>query len=127
MFFDLGVRHAAAELVPSHDTVLANPGPVFEQWVGIELWKRLQYLGRGRLSYLRTKAGAEIDFIVDTGERLLPIEVKWTEAPDIHDARHLLSFLNEQPLRAKHGYVICRCPRPLRLADRITALPWWWL
>jgi predicted AAA+ superfamily ATPase len=127
MFFDLGVRHAAAELVPSHDTVLANPGPIFEQWVGIELWKRLQYLGRGRLTYLRTKSGAEIDFIVDTGERLLPIEVKWTETPDLGDARHLLSFLDEQHARAKQGYIICRCPRPLRLAERITALPWWWL
>jgi predicted AAA+ superfamily ATPase len=127
MFFDLGVRHAAAELMPSHDTVLANPGPIFEQWVGIELWKRLQYLGRGRLTYLRTKSGAEIDFIVDTGERLLPIEVKWTETPDLGDARHLLSFLDEQHARAKHGYIICRCPRPLRLAERVTALPWWWL
>ena len=37
--------------------ICANPGPVFEQWVGIELWKRLQYLGTGKLHYLRTKAG----------------------------------------------------------------------
>ena len=127
LFFDPGVRHAAAELAPSHDTVLANPGPVFEQWVGVELWKRLQYLGRGRLTYLRTKSGAEIDFIVDLGARLVPVEVKWTDAPDLADARHLLAFLDEQGARTPHGYIICRCPRPLRLHDRITALPWWWL
>lgn len=127
LFFDLGVRHAAAELTPSHDTVLADPGPLFEQWVGIELWKRLQYLGRGRLTYLRTKSGAEIDFIVDLGKRLLPIEVKWTDTPDLTDARHLLAFLDEQHTRALHGYIICRCPRPLRLHERITALPWWWV
>jgi predicted AAA+ superfamily ATPase len=127
LFFDPGVRHAAAELLPSHATVLANPGPVLEQWVGVELWKRLQYLGRGRLTYLRTKAGAEIDFIVDLDKRLLPIEVKWTDSPDLSDARHLLSFLEEQGTRAPHGYIVCRCPRPLRLHDRITALPWWWI
>ena len=33
-FFDLGLRHAAAELPLTPATVLANPGPVFEQWVG---------------------------------------------------------------------------------------------
>lgn len=44
LFFDLGVRHAAAGLTPSGDLVNASPGPLLEQWVGIELWKRLQYL-----------------------------------------------------------------------------------
>ena len=63
--FDLGVRHATAGLNPSRDTVLAAPGPIFEQWVGLELWKRLQYLQDGTLSYLRTKDGAEIDFIIE--------------------------------------------------------------
>jgi predicted AAA+ superfamily ATPase len=126
-FFDLGVRNATAELTCSHDTVLANPGPLFEQWVGIELWKRLQYLGRGRLHYLRTKAGAEVDFIVALDNRLLPIEVKWTDTPTLEDARHLRAFLDEQPRTAQHAWVVCRCERPLRLEDRITAIPWWWL
>ena len=39
-------------------------------------------------------------------------------------ARHLLPFLQEKKKEAKHGYVICRCPRPLQLHDQITALPW---
>jgi predicted AAA+ superfamily ATPase len=124
LFFDLGVRHAAAGLAPSRTTVMANPGPLFEQWVGIELWKRLQYLGRGSLSYLRTKAGLEIDWIVDDGKRLIPIEVKWTENPGASDARHLRSFLEEQGERAPMGYLVCRCPRPRLLAPRVTALPW---
>lgn len=126
-FFDLGVRHAAAGLTAGPDTVLANPGPVFEQWVGIELWKRLRYLGTGTLSYLRTKDGAEVDFIVEHGGRLAPIEVKWTENPKLSDARHLLTFINEHPRKAPHGYIICRCDRPLRLHDKITALPWFCL
>jgi predicted AAA+ superfamily ATPase len=123
--FDLGVRHAAAELTNSVDTVLANPGPVFEQWVGMELWRRLQYLGRGQLTYLRTKGGLEVDFIVDAGDRLIPIEVKWTDSPTPADARHLRAFLDEKPKRAGTGYVVCRCPRPQKLADNVTALPWW--
>jgi predicted AAA+ superfamily ATPase len=124
-FFDLGVRHAAAELSNNADTVLADPGPVFEQWVGIELWKRLQYLGRGRLSYLRTKDGLEIDFIAELGGRVLPIEAKWTDDPRREDARHLLAFLADPRARSAHGYLVCRCDRPRRLAENVTALPWW--
>jgi len=127
LFFDLGVRHAAARLRPSPDVVQANPGPVFEQWVGIELWKRLQYLREGSLHYLRTKDGAEVDFIVERGNRLIPVEVKWTEHPSPSDARHLLTFLGEHPKQARHGYLICRCRAPLRLHDKVTALPWFCL
>jgi uncharacterized protein len=126
-FFDLGVRHAAAELPLQPATVLANPGPVFEQWVGIELWKRLNYLGAGRLHYFRTKGGAEVDFIIERDQMLTPVEVKWTENPDIHDARHLLAFLREHPKHAKHGFIVCRCRRPLQLDDRVTAMPWFCL
>lgn len=127
LFFDLGVRHAAAGLNPSPELVKANPGPVFEQWVGIELWNRLQYLGDGKLFHQRSRDGAEVDFIVEQGGKLIPIEVKWTENPTLNDARHLLPFLQEKSKEAKHGYVICRCPRPLQLHDQITALPWFCL
>jgi len=45
----------------------------------------------------------------------------------VNDARHLLTFLQEKKTEAAHGYVICRCPRPLQLHDQITALPWFCL
>lgn len=124
-FFDLGVRNAAAGLPLGAAAARANPGPLFEQWVGIELWKRLQYLGGGKLHYLRSKAGAEVDFIVARGRTLVPVEVKWTERPSEHDTRHLRGFLDEHPRQAPKGYVVCRCPDPLALDERITALPWW--
>lgn len=124
LFFDVGVRNAAAEVPLEAAAAQANPGAVFEQWVGVELWKRLQYLGGGKLHYLRSKAGAEVDFIIARAGRLTPIEVKWTEHPTPGDARHLLTFLDEHPKRARHGYVICRCADPLALTDRVTALPW---
>jgi predicted AAA+ superfamily ATPase len=127
LFFDLGVRHAAAGLNPSPDLVKANPGPVFEQWVGIELWQRLQYLSAGKLYHQRSRDGAEVDFIIEHGGGLTPIEVKWTQHPTLNDARHLLKFLHEKKREAKRGYVICRCSHPLQLHDQITALPWFCL
>jgi hypothetical protein len=48
-------------------------GRFSSKWVGIELWKRLQYLGEGRLHYLRTRDGMEIDFIIERKGTLTPI------------------------------------------------------
>ncbi len=124
--FDLGLRHAAAGLTPSRDVVRSNPGPLFEQWVGIELWKRLQYLHTGTLHYMRTKDGSEVDFIIARGGELTPVEVKWTERPRLSDARGVLSFLEENP-GARQGYLICRARLPLQLHDKVTALPWFCL
>ena len=127
LFFDLGVRHAAAGLTATPDVVKTNPGPFFEQWVGIELWKRLQYLGEGKLYHMRTKDGAEVDFIIERGGTLTPIEVKWSEKPSVQDARHLLTFMEEHPKLAKQAYIVCRCPRPVQLHQKVTALPWFCL
>lgn len=125
--FDVGVRHAAAGIKPSKNVVRAAPGPLFEQWVGTELWKRLAYLGEGSLSHLRTKDGAEVDFVIARRGLYTPVEVKWTERPTRKDARHVIRFLEEHPRRARHGFVICRVQRPLLLHDRVTALPWFCL
>lgn len=127
VLFDVGVRHAAAGLKPSANTVLANPGPVFEQWVGIELWKRTQYQRHSTVRYFRTRDGAEVDFVVEREGRLYPIEVKWTENPTAADSRHLEGFLREHPKTAPHGYVVCRCAEPMALSDRVMAIPWFCL
>jgi predicted AAA+ superfamily ATPase len=118
------VRNAAAELPLSAAMVRAHPGPLFEQWVGIELWKRLKYLGSGKLHYLRTKGGAEVDFIVEREGRLTPIEIKWTENPSAHEARRLLTFLDEHPREAKRAFIVCRCRHPLQIDEQVTAIPW---
>ena len=122
LIFDTGVRHAAAGLKPCPDTVLADPGRIFEQWVGIELWKRLQYIG-GKLHHVRSKDGREIDYLVEREGELIPIEVKWTDRPTPGDARHLVDFMKNQP-NARSGYLICRCERAQQLGPGITALSW---
>ena len=122
-YFDIGVRNAAAGLKIIPEEILASPGSIFEQWVGIELWKRLKYLGEGSLSHFRTKDGAEIDFIIEHGGKLVPVEVKWTENPSARDARHIVRFIGEQK-DSSEGYVVCRCPRPMKLTDNVTAIPW---
>ena len=124
VLFDLGVRHAASGARPGVDVVRADPGRYFEQWVVLELWKRFQYLGAGRLSFYRTRGGAEIDVVVERPDGdLVPVEVKWTQRPAPGDARHVEAFVREHAAAAE-GFVVCRCPRPMRLTPHVTAIPW---
>ena len=124
IFFDLGVRNAAAGLALNKSIIPVNPGYFFEHWVGIELWKRIQYSENAELHYLRTRDGFEIDYIIEMEGRIIPVEVKWTDKPHISDCRHIIKFLEENPKKADKGYIICRCPRPLQLHEKIVALPW---
>jgi len=125
LFFDLGVRHTLAEL-PLGDVLLKlDPGHIFEQSVLIELYYRCACLGPGhKLSTWQTATGAEVDAVVETPNETLPIEVKWTDRPSARDARHVEAFLDRHKDLADRGYVVCRCPRPQKLTDRVTALPW---
>jgi len=125
LFFDLGVRNAAARLPLNRALVRTQPGLLFENWVGLELIHRCQYLGRtARVSFWRTAHGAEVDFVVETPQETIPLEVKWTERPDESDARHLKLFLATYPKKARRGYIVCRCAEPRQLTEAIQAIPW---
>lgn len=125
LFFDTGVRNAAAEL-PADRAILATEGPsLLEQWVGLELLYRVSYLGRGhRVSFWRAVSGAEVDFVWESPRQDVPIEVKWTARPRPTDARHVEAFLDEYPRRARRGLLVCRCERPEQLTERVLAVPW---
>jgi len=122
LFFDLGVRRAAAEegrrLPPR---VL---GTLFEQFVGLELLRATrQTAGNLRLRFWRDPDGPEVDWIVEGEDRWLPAEVKWSDAPTERDAKHLTTFIGEYP-KARDGVVVCRTPRRFKIASGITAVPW---
>ena len=114
----------AVQVLYDRDVVRADPGRRFEQWVMLELWRRLQYLGAGQLSSYRTRGGKEIDVILERPEGdVVPLEVKWTARPTPGDARHVEAFVREHAA-AREGFVVCRCPRPMRLTPHVTAIPW---
>ena len=123
-FFDMGVRNAAAGIRIDESIISLDPGHFFEQWVGMELYRKLSYAGEGRLSHYRTRGGAEIDFILERDEEWIPIEAKWTQSPSLKDARHLRTFIEDSKGRARRAYIVCRCSRPQQLDEHITAIPW---
>jgi predicted AAA+ superfamily ATPase len=123
--FDLGVRNAASEIAFPGRLADELGGPLLEHWVGLELIARAGYAGRPhRVSFWRTTYGVEVDFVWESAREDLPIEVKWTERPRPGDARHLETFLDEFPGRARRGLLVCRCPEPQQLTDRVRAIPW---
>lgn len=122
LFFDLGVRRLAARegSRPARETW----GQWFEQFVGLELLRcaRAQQR-RAQLHFWRDPDGPEVDWVLEEDGHYLPVEVKWTDAPSPSDCRHLETFMKEYPQSAD-GIVVCRCPRKMRLTDRVTAIPW---
>ncbi len=124
-FFDLGVRNAAADLTLPDRVPDELGGTLLEHLVAQELIARAGYAGRGhRVSFWRTSYGVEVDFVWEAPREDVPIEVKWTARPRPVDARHLETFLDEFPRRARRGLLVCRCPEPQQLTDRVRAIPW---
>ncbi|OGT67318.1 MAG: hypothetical protein A3J38_04505 [Gammaproteobacteria bacterium RIFCSPHIGHO2_12_FULL_45_9] len=122
LFFDLGVRRVCAnEGVALPQKIMAD---LFEHYVGNELIYQSQLRApQIKVRYWRDTAGPEIDFVLDIAQHYIPIEVKWNDQPDSHDARHIKKFMEEHPQTAQ-AYIICQTPHRYKINDNILALPW---
>jgi hypothetical protein len=56
--------------------------------------------------YWRTATGEEVDFVIEAGSMLLPIEVKATARPRVVDAKHLRTFREEYGRRCRPGLML---------------------
>lgn len=75
--------------------------------------------------FWRTSTDREVDFVIESGDRLLPIEVKSAAVPTLADARGLRTFADEYPERFAGGLLLHGGRQTQWLADRILAIPWW--
>lgn len=80
---------------------------------------------RAELGYWRTASGEEVDFVVETGGRLLPIEVKASARPRLADTVHLRSFRREYGERARCGLLLHTGSAVEWIAPDVLAAPWW--
>lgn len=123
-FFDSGVRGDAAGMTLDRGILATEGGRLFEHFVLLEIIRRIRGAGLSwRVHYWRTAHGAEVDIVIDKGDELVPIEVKYSDRIRPADLSGLRRFLDDYP-RAKRGWVIFKGPRPRRIDDRVTALPW---
>jgi predicted AAA+ superfamily ATPase len=80
---------------------------------------------RAELGYWRTSIGEEVDFVIEAGGKLLPIEVKSTARPRLGDATHLRTFRAEYGKKARAGLLLHTGSTLEWLAPDVLAAPWW--
>ena len=101
-------------------------GPHLENLVLHDLvaWRDAR-LERADVFYWRTAIGEEVDFVVEAGGRLLPIEVKASGRPRLADATHLRTFRAEYGKKARPGLLLHTGATLEWLAPDVLAAPWW--
>jgi len=102
-FFDLGFRNS---LIDSMGSLRARPdsGSIVENAGFIRL-KEI-YTQVNRIHFWRTKAGAEIDFIICGEDRITPVEVKYTTFTSEKLSRGFISFIDA--LKPERALVLTR-------------------
>ena len=99
-------------------------GTIFETAVLSEITRTLTHRGIDpRLYFWRTSAGAEVDIVVETGTKLVPIEVKLSSTPRPAMATRLKTFQADFGDKAMPGYVVHPGDVRLPLGMNATALP----
>ena len=73
--------------------ILSELGFVFQNLVYHLLSEKKQYDG-SKIHFWRTKDKAEVDFVINEGDEIMPIEVKCKELKDKEIGRSLRGFIN---------------------------------
>lgn len=125
LFFDIGVRNAAAQTLAREGINKEEWSRRFEEWIGLSLLRYLRSRNlQGNIYYWRDHNGPEIDWVVEFKNSWIPVEVKFLADPLPKHIRHLEIFLDENQEKAKKGFIIFVGERPRKLTEKITALPW---
>ncbi len=109
---------------PQHAASGPMGGAIMETAVLSEIVKTLTHRGEiPRIFFWRTMAGNEVDFVVETGGRLVPVEVKLSATPRQIMARSINVFCEEIGEAAMPGYVVHPGEMCLPLSPDAVTLP----
>ena len=121
---DTGILHWLAGIHRPEDLeTWAGKGASFEGLAVGELMARAELeCSAPRFSFYRTQAGAEVDLLVETGGKILPVEVKHAAGVGGHDMAGLRQCMKD--LGLEKGFVVTRGDSVRRLGEGIVSLPW---
>lgn len=109
---------------PKHAASSPLAGPIMETAVLSEIARTLIHRGiEPQLYFWRTSTGTEIDIILDTMGKLIPIEVKLSATPNPNMATGIRAFRKDLGKRAAPGYVVHPGDIRLPLGPDAIALP----
>ncbi len=98
-FWDLGLRNYSLGLF-GHLESLSEKGYVFENLIFLILKEKLRFKA-AKLNYWRTKDKAEVDFVIEAGKKIIPLEVKYKQFKQTKVPVALRHFIDKyQPKRA---------------------------
>lgn len=109
---------------PDHAARGPMGGTIMETAVVTEIYKSLIHRGETpQIYFWRTSSGDETDVIIDTGDRLIPLEIKSSATPNRGMAKGIEKFRKDFGDKAAKGFVICPCAAALPLGPDASALP----
>jgi hypothetical protein len=116
--------HLARLEDPAHASAGPMAGPILETAVLSELVRTFAHRGmEPEIHFWRTATGSEVDFVVETGQALVPIEVKLTATPTPRMALGIESFQADLGKRAARGYLVHLGTHRLPLGPDVEAYP----
>ena len=109
---------------PLHTASGPMGGAIFETAVLSEIVKALTHQGiTPNVYFWRTQAGNEVDFVLESAGKLIPIEVKLSATVRASMANSINLFQRDLQNTATHGYLVNSGHERLPLGPNITALP----
>ena len=109
---------------PEHAATGPMGGPIMETAVLAEIVKTLAHRGlEPQVYFWRTSTGTEVDILVETAGKLVPIEVKLSATPRPAMASSIKAFQQDFGSKALPGYVVHPGDMRLPLGSNVTALP----
>lgn len=98
-------------------------GSIFETFVFNELFKQKSFLmDTTQIYYYRTLDKKEIDFIIERGDKLIAIEVKFAKSVSKSDFKHIID-LQQSTDKLHLGIVIYMGEHALPFGEKLWALP----
>jgi uncharacterized protein len=96
-----------------------------ENKIAIELKSYLSiYEPAAKLFFWRSSGGAEIDFLIERGDQLIPVEVKWRSDIRLKDVTGMQVFLQDFKNEARWGIVLYKGSQLLKIKENIFLVPY---
>ena len=101
-----------------------DSGQLFENYIASELMKFIRTHGLDtRMTFYRTRSGMEIDFILESDDKILAIEVKSRETASSSDFTSLVRLAESAGRAWKGGLVVYRGNKILQFGNDLWAVP----
>ncbi len=101
-----------------------NAGPMVETWVASELMKLMPVSEhRLRLYFWRTQAGSEVDFLIERGNEVVALEVKWATRITDSDIANLKRCAEDFKERLRLSVVLYPGTEVIPLGPQMMAIP----